>query len=247
MIAYLQKKNGKILFTGTYMEVYIPEKLFKKSLNEFLGDRANIYGIFNFRIGDKNGNITESSTLHTFNLPAMFITRPSSTEIKTMQLKKEFDEEKYVIFKYYTGDELMVSDKTIQDVTNVEKFINLILSAHLPRTIKYEDVLRLFYKCMEINSQDGAVTGIVYSIMIAEMYRSKNDSSLPFRKEIGKNDSKVSQYDYIPIKVRNVAANNSTFGALTFEDINTMVAYSVNRSREHKKQNISPLEKIIHV
>ena len=106
MIAYLQKKNGKILFTGTYMEVYIPEKLFKKSLNEFLGDRANIYGIFNFRIGDKNGNITESSTLHTFNLPAMFITRPSSTEIKTMQLKKEFDEEKYVIFKYYTGDEL---------------------------------------------------------------------------------------------------------------------------------------------
>lgn len=246
-IPFLKIQNNKLIFTAvSYMEIYIPDKLFKKDMNEYAGDVVNIFGIFNLRIGNSKGEIDPSSKLYTFNVPAMFTTKPSSSEIKEMELMKDTGLTKYHVLKYYLGDEVMTSVSIIKDISNVSKFIDLLLAGGLPRTIAYEDILKIFLKNMEINGQTGNVSAVIYSVIISELYRWKQDTSVPFRKIIGagKNDN---QYDYIPSNARNVCANNSTYSALTFEDADTMVVYSVNRKRQNKKQNKSPLEKIIEV
>jgi hypothetical protein len=61
---------------------------------------------------------------------------------------------------------------------------------------------------------------------------------------IGK-DISVSPYDYSMANIRKICQYGSTFTAMTFEDINSMITVSVNRTREKKNEMESPIEKII--
>ena len=60
----------------------------------------------------------------------------------------------------------------------------------------------------------------------------------------GKDDN-VSDYDYKMASIRQICQYSSTFTALTFEDFDSMVTTSLNRTAEHKSEQESPLEKII--
>lgn len=243
-VAYLTIKNEKVIFTGDYLEAYVPDNLFKKDMNEYLGDIVHMMGIFNFRLG-KNREVDSSSKLYTFNFPSMIMSRPSSTEIKELELIPGTGVKKYHILKYNNGDEFLTSTEVVKDISNVEKFVNLLLSGALPPTLKYEDILRMFYKNLEVNGETCNVSGVLLSVVVSELCRYKQDQSIPFRRVIGKD--KAGQLDYKLANARSVCANNSTFSALTFEDIDTMLVYSVNKKRYNKKENESPLESIIQV
>ena len=75
--------------------------------------------------------------------------------------------------------------------------------------------------------------------------RFKNDLSIPFRKMYATN--KAGELDYVAANSRTICANNGTFSALTFEDQDTMLVTSANKKRYNKKENESPLEKIIRI
>lgn len=244
-VTYLAKKDDKIIFTGKYMEAYIPDKLFKKGLNEYMGDEVSIMGIFNFRLGDKDGNIDPKSRLYTFNFPSMMMTKPSSVEKKETEILPGTGVKKYHVLKYYAEDYVMVSRQVIQGIDNVEKFVNLLLEAALPTSFKYEDILRIFLKNLEINKETAGVSATSFSMIVAESSRYKKDLSIPFRKLIGK--GKANQYDYILANARTVCANNSTFSGMTFEDIDSMTVSAVNKKRYNRTENESPVEQIIRV
>lgn len=239
--SFLQIKDETIIFTGKYMEAYIPDKLFKKNLNEVYGDKINMMGIFNFRLSDTT-EIDPKSKLYTFNFPSMITSKPGSIETKQMELTKDSGLQTYYVLKYNTGDPVLTSTNVIMDISNVEKFVNLLMSAALPNTLEYETVLKMFYKNLEINNETCNVSSPALSTVVSELYRYKKDNSIPFRRAKG-----VKGTDYTPANARSVCANTSTFTALTFEDINTMLVYSVNRKRSNKKQTESPLEQIIKV
>lgn len=243
MAGFFIKKDRSLLLNMEYMEVYIPEALFKKGLNEELGDRVSILGIFNFKVG--KGVDKLEPTLHTFKFPSMITSAPSSIETKEMELTKGSGIQKYKILKYYKGNEVLESLFVIADIGNVEKFVNLLVNGGLPNTIKYSSILDLFLQNILVNKQSLGVSAVSLSAVISEIYRYKNDLSVPFRKVIGA--GKAGELEYVSANARTVCANNGTFSALTFEDQDTMLVISANKKRYNKKENESPLEKIIRI
>ena len=51
--------------------------------------------------------------------------------------------------------------------------------------------------------------------------------------------------DYATSNMREICAQNSTFAAITYEDMDSMLITSLNRSKLKKAQVESPLERII--
>ena len=82
-------------------------------------------------------------------------------------------------------------------------------------------------------------------LIIAEQARWAKDPTIPFRKKIGKMDGKVKETDYTLANMRAVASYNSTFAAMTFEDISQMLCSSINMTRQKRPQNKSPIEKVL--
>ena len=240
----LVKKDNKILLNAEYMEAYIPKKMFKKGLNEILGDKLSIMGLFNFRFSNDENTISKQP-MHTFTFPSMMLSKPSSIKEQELELFEGSGVQKYIVAKYYRDEEIMCTTSVVADIDNVEKFINLLIEGNLPNTIPYSKILELFIKNMEINKQNLGVSAVVLSVVISEIYRYKKDQSVPFRKMYGKGN--VGELDYISANSREVCANNSTFSALTFEDIDTMLVTSINKSRYKRKENESPVEQIIRV
>ena len=244
-ISYLEKKDNKLIFTGEYMEAYVLDKLFKKNLNEVVGEDVDLFGLFNYRVSNKKGEIDPKSKLYTFNFPSKIVTKPTSIETAELELLPGCGVQKYRVLKYYNGDAMMECLQVVKSITNVETLVNMFLSASIPNTIPYEKLPEVFMTGLFINGETGNVNASTISVYISELNRYKKDTSIPFRKIAGKGN--CSSYDYVPANVRSVCANNSTFSALTFEDIDTMMVYSINKKRYNKPQNASPIEQIIQV
>ena len=88
------------------------------------------------------------------------------------------------------------------------------------------------------------VPAIIEEMILAVAYRDKSNLSQKFCKVIGQKKN-VSEYDYSMASIRQICQYASTFTALWFEDFDSMVTTSLNRTRENKPETNSPLEKII--
>ena len=73
------------------------------------------------------------------------------------------------------------------------------------------------------------------------MNRNPNDLSQKFSMVA----DKAGEYDYATASIRQTCQYNSTFTALTYEDMDSMITASLNRSRNHTQETISPVEQII--
>jgi hypothetical protein len=82
-------------------------------------------------------------------------------------------------------------------------------------------------------------------MIIAELCRYKSNIEVPFRMMIGKDNAKVTEYDYNNINLKKLPSINSTFNAMTFEDINQSIISSIKKTRNKETENPSPVEKII--
>lgn len=244
-VAYFKEKDDSVIFTGNYMEIYIPNSYFDMGLSEVNGEVIESMGIFNFRVNTSDKQDIESTKVHTFNIPTMISLKPSSVVNREFELLKGSGKQKYRVLKFFNGDTVLVSSSTVALVDNTEAFILKLLSeGKIPNTINYEDVFKLFLKNLEMNNMNLNVSGMLLGLIVSELYRSKGDLAIPFRKVIGKNPN-VSQTDYMAVNTRTLCSYSSTFAASTFEDIDTMILTSVNRKRLNKSQAYTPVEEII--
>ena len=168
-----QKKDGEIIFTGKYMEVYISEYYFDKGASEIIGDHFRTLGILNFRtFADADRN--KPSKLKVFNIPAEIYTFPSGGyEEKNLNLIGK-GEEKYYVLKYYNGD-IFSHEKIVCSVDIFQICFNIILSGKLPPTIPYDNVLELWAGSFDIAKIDFDVPDLVKEMIIAQIYRDPSD------------------------------------------------------------------------
>lgn len=239
---FLKDDGENIIFTGAYMEAYIPEFYFEGKMAEDYGSSIQVMGIFNVRLFDEKGN---PGKLETFNVPSMINITPSETERRrNVQLIPDDDEaEDYIVAKFYKGNILMRSTLQ-QDASNVELFIDILFRGKIPRTIPYSQVRAIWQKNLDLNGVKLGVTSTVLEVIIKEIYRNKKKPEETFASIIGK-DPTVSEYAYRRANIRQICAWNSTFAALTFEDMDAMITSSLNTKRYKKQESVSPIEKII--
>lgn len=244
-VAYLQEKDDAIIFTGNYMEIYIPMYYFEMGLAEVNGDIIDSMGMFNFRVNTSDKQDIETTKVHTISIPTMISLKPTSVVNREFELLKDSGKQKYKVLKFFNGDTVITSSNVVALVDNTEAFILKLLSeGKIPNTIDYEDVFKSFLKNLDLNNMNLNVHAMLIGMVVAELYRSKKDLSIPFRKVIGKGGN-VSQTDYVAVNTRTLCSYSSTFSAVTFEDIDTMILTSVNRKRQNKTQAYTPVEAIV--
>lgn len=237
---FIKDDGENIVFTGNYLEMYIPDSYFEGKLAEEFGNSIRVFGLFNIRVFDEKNNPMK---LETLNVPTMIYIHPSEVEKKELQLIDDGEVEKYRVAKFYKGN-IIMQNSVPQDASNVELFLKILTTGKVPKTIPYSQVLKIWQRNLDLNGVKLGVTSTILEIIIAEIYRNKKKPEERFAKLIGK-DPSVSEYAYRTANIREICARNSTFAALTFEDMDQMIISSLNINKYNKEESESPIEKII--
>lgn len=238
---YFKRDGDAIYLTAPECKFFIPEEYFK-STSGFMEDRGQmVYGIGLFDIGFfSDGKLTEMKFL---SIPTWIEMYVYDSEIKEILLPYSNSPIPCRVLTYYEGSKVM-NATIVEDASNAMAFLDLICSGKLPQTIPYNKVAQLWRKNQSLNGVHLGVPTVIEEMILATAYRDKKNLVQKFCKVIGKNDD-VSEYDYKMASIRQICQYSSTFTALTFEDFDSMVTTSLNRSAEHKSETESPLEKII--
>lgn len=237
------KSDGNNITLNTdYCEFYLPVDYFadnSKFGNDYR-DYINVIGVFNIGIFE-NGKFKE---IKVFNVPTFIDLQVYDYEMRDVDMGiKNGELVSCKVLKYYKGQEICKSS-IIEDSSNVELFLNMIISGALPRTIPYDKVLDVWRKNLSLNHVSFGVPSTVLELVLAVMYRNPEKYEEKFSKYLATHPN-ASMYDYVMVNIRQVSQYNSTFTAVTFEDMDSMITTSLNRSRENKDETISPVEQVI--
>lgn len=222
-----------------YCEFYIPMYYFDTTAGfaEDLNETINVLGLFNVGIFE-NGKLKE---LKTLNLPTMISIHVYDSELREVEMSNHEITQCKVI-KYLKGAKVMQS-VLFEDDTNSKNYLKAITSGKLPSIIPYSKALEIWKKNQIVNGVNFGMSSLYLELILSVMYRNPNDLSQKFSK-IASNPN-IGDYDYSTASIRQICQYNSTFTALTFEDIDSMITTSLNKSREKVKETESPVEQII--
>ena len=242
---FLKQVGSALYFDGVYMEIYIPKDYFDKGISEYHGDKISTLGIFNFMIYSEVKDSKKKGDLHLLKLPMMIEFEFDSFHDITTKLTDELDVEDYRVFELSKGSLFIDSITKEQSADNSKKFISLLHGGKLPKALKYEDIITLYLDSIGLNKVNLNNPSVIFELTIAELCRYKKNMELPFRMAIGKIGNSVSSYDYTNINLKKLPSINSTFNAMTFEDISQAIISSIKKTRNSENENPSPVEKII--
>lgn len=229
-----------IYLDAPYCEFYIPMYFFDASkVNSFAEDNnetIKTLGIFNVGVFDGNGKMT---AMRTMNLPTMITINVYDSEPRDVTLSDGKTQPCKVI-KYLKGAKVM-SSAIFQEEEYAKAYLKYITGGNLPSVIPYSQLLLMWRKNMSLNGVYFGVPSCYLELVLATMNRNPNDLSQKFSMVA----DKAGEYDYATASIRQICQYNSTFTALTYEDMDSMITASLNRSRNHTQETISPVEQII--
>lgn len=224
-----------------YCEFYIPMYYFDSAASsrfaEDFNDKIDVLGIFNVGIFE-NGKFKEMKTM---NLPTMISIFVYDSEIRDVVMTNGVST-KCKVVKYLKNAKIMQS-MIFEDDTYAKKFINYIMSGKLPSILPYSKMLDIWRMNQEVNGVHFGMSSLYLEMILAVAFRNPKNLSQKFAKIAG--EPGVSDYDYSTASIRQICQYNSTFTALTFEDIDSMITSSLNKTRTHAKEADSPVEQVI--
>ena len=233
-----ESKGRDILLKDKYCEFYIPMFYFDSNYRfaENLGDRISTFGIINVGIFN-NGKLNYIDTL---NVPTWIDLYVNESEIRSVNIPGS-GEIPCKVVKFYEGNKLF-NNSIVIDSENSQTYLRFITFGKLPHSIPYSKSPQVWKKNQLLNDVNFGVPSIIQEVILSVAYRSKENTAFKFAKVIGKPNSTVSEYDYIMASIREICQYASTFSAITFEDMDSMITASVNRGREKKEESESPIE-----
>lgn len=236
------KSDGKYIYLDApHAEFYIPKFYFDKSgaFAEDLGITIKVLGVFNIGIFE-NGNRKD---LRVFNVPTWIDLYVSNYEDRNVELPGFNEPVPCKVILYDNGNKI-TDATTIEDSSNVESFLDFILKGKVPAMIPYDKTIQIWRKNKELNSVHLGVPSVIEELILAVAYRYNKDPSRKFGQVAGNNDD-ISMFDYVMNNIRAICQYTSTFTGLTFEDIDSMITTSLNRTKNKGYESSSPLEDLI--
>lgn len=242
---FFKTVDNAVIFDGEYMEIYIPKEYFDKDIAGYHGDRINTLGIFNFMVYTGTKESKTNGEIHLLKLPMEIKFEFDAFHDVTTKLRPDLEEEDYRVYELSKGSVVIDSLTKEQSAENSKKFIYLLHGGKLPRALKYQDIIEMYHESIGLNKVSLNNPSVIFEMIIAELCRYKDNIEFPFRMMIGKDNAKVGDYDYSNINLKKLPSINSTFNAMTFEDINQAIISSIKKTRNNEAENESPIEKII--
>lgn len=228
-----------ILLDIPYCEFYIPMYYFDSSRNfaTDLSEKISLLGIFNVGIFE-NGQLKE---MKVFNVPSFIEIYVYDSELREVVLSNGQPMQCKVV--KYLKDAKVMSAVVFENDEYAKSFLYFITSGALPKIIPYSKSLEVWKKNQSVNGVNFGVSSLYLELVLSTMFRNPNDLSQKFAKIASKEG--VSDYDYAVASIRQICQYNSTFTALTFEDMDSMITTSLNKSRNKVKEVPSPVEQVI--
>lgn len=233
-----EDKDGFLYLKAEYAEFYIPKDYLDNGWAKELAETIETFAVFNVGIFEK-GALKEITLLK---IPCTMQFYMYDKENRVLDFEGSPNTQ-CIVLKYVKGQKVM-EDAIIEDSANVATYLDMILKGKLPSTIPYDKSLELWMSNLELNHVSFGVPSTTLEMILAVCYRYKDDISKKFASIAGKNPD-ISMHDYIMASIRKICQYGSTFTGMTFEDINSMITTSVNRTRDKKEEMESPIEKII--
>ncbi|ALN97880.1 hypothetical protein Bp8pS_201 [Bacillus phage vB_BpuM-BpSp] len=242
--SFLKREENTYFFDGELMEIYLPKDYFKQNIAEYYGDKISTLGVFNFMTFPTSNPDRKSNDLRVMKLPMEIKFEFFNSYEEELVLESGMESKKYIIFQLNKGQMFIDSVLKEQSAENSKKFIYLLHGGNLPKSLKYKDIINLYHESIRLNKVNLNNPSSMFETIIAELCRDSNNIELPFRINAGKKDD-INEYGYNNINLTKLPSINSTFNAMTFEDINQSIISSVKKTRNNEKEGESPVEKII--
>ena len=235
------KSDGKFIYLDyQHAEFYIPKSYFENRFAEDLGNKINAFGIFEIGFF-KDGKLKEMKVL---NIPTWMEFTVIDSEDRNVNLQDGEAQTPCKILKYDKGHKV-TNATVIEDSANAGTFLSFILKGKVPGIVPYGKTLQLWQKNQRLNKVNLGVPSVIEELVLSVTYRYKQDPAKKFCTVIGADPKGVSEYDYTMNNIRQICQNTSTFTAITFEDIDSMISSSLNRNKKKTYEAKSPLEDLI--
>lgn len=231
---FLKRDGDSLLFDQEgELIFYVPEMYFNSKYAIIVGEYVNLLGILDYAIFDEKG---KHSGLKPFRFPTVFLCRPGEMEkVKNVKLTEHIEAQDYRLLKFKKGDQVVVSVKVPEMVSNAEEFYKLFTSGKMPTTIRYDEIHNYFLENIRLNGADYGISIQLFGIIIGEMCRDPKDLSKLFRHTSMKN---ITEYQMLNIK--EVPKYVSPFTSITSENFDeSIVAAILNKNTKY-----SPMEKL---
>lgn len=238
--AFLKVKEESVYYAGeNEFLLFVPEFYFDSNIAVIEGVFVELMGVLNYSVNVKEGS-DPVKNLRTFYYPSRFITKPGRIEkVKGFQITKTYKAD-YRIFHYTNNneDQIIVSIKTPQDITNVDDFFRVFVdNGHIPPTIKYDDLYKYFIDGIEINGASYHLPPSLFGAFVSQICRDPDNLDNPFRLSNAINQDMQS---YKPMSVKDIPKLVSPFTSLTSENFDKAVVGAIMN-----KSNLStPLERV---
>ena len=236
------RSDGKYIYLEAQMcEFYIPKYYFDSTAGfaEDKGDIVKALGVFDVGFFE-NGQLKEMRVLNIPTWVDFFVIDGDDIDVN---LPGEEGMTPCKVLRYQKGHKIMNSG-TLENSSNVESYLNFIMKGKVPSIVPYEKSLQIWRKNQAINSANLGVPSVIEELILSTSYRYKKNPGIKFAHVIGA-DLNISQFDYVMNNIRQICQYTSTFTALTFEDIDSMVTTSLNRTRTNGYEAYSPIEALI--
>jgi len=228
----------QLTFKGNKLEIFLPSYFLDETegIATVIGDKIETIGLFWFKVDNK---------MYELQIPVKIMFGFSERYKTKMKLQSNIQEKEYDVFVLLNGDPFFYDLNYKKNLDDLTFFISKIIEGgKLPDTVSYNEVFTLYLKAMEITDITKlGISAVTLEFMLSEMFRNRKNLSQPFR--LAYNGKNIDEYDYRLLRIVKIPELNSTFTSLLGEDIKQQLISSVLRTREGKKDRISPIEKII--
>lgn len=245
-LLFSETTNGVILFTGEYMEIYIPVSDIERNTT-IEGQNVKTFAIFPIAIWSRPGvdYTTEPPNHFTRYLnPSIIETSPSSISKKRMSIKGE-PEQQYLVLGYQKNAVFIKSTTIVKSGNTVSDFVDMILKGFINTSIiRYDELIQLTLECCRLNGIDFGVNITSLELIFAAQARDASDISTPYRMVLNKKGV-VNPLDMKFIKLTQIPHVASTFTSFSFQDIDYAITTSAKRHRNKEKEKISDIEQIM--
>lgn len=242
-MGHFRSDNKDIYLLSPYAEFYIPLDYFSGNVQSFAEDRGqtmHVFGVFNVAFFDESNKLIE---MRLMNLPTWIDINVNESTTGDVKLLGDTTPTRCKILKYMKGAKIMPST-VIKDSSNAETFLSLVTKGSIPHAVPYNKAKTIWQKNLDLNDAHLGVPSVILELILSASYRYAKNPILKFAYAYGDNPS-LTMYDYVMNSVRQICQNTSTYTAITFEDIDSMMIASVNRTTHKKTELQSPVEELL--
>lgn len=246
---FAETTEGKVLFIGGYMEIYVSIDDIDRKFAEIVGREVYTFGIFEMRIWNEEPADSASAKpdyITRYMFPSQFRTIPSVIVRRSVSVGGQ-PESPHMVFGYKKNDIFIKNLVLAKSSAIVKKFIDTIFGAFLTKIVGYDDLVSMTLDCASLNGVSFDLNATTLEMVFAAQARYAQDLTIPYRVYINrrKSDTPLTGSELAFVKITELPHIESTFTSFSFQNIDYSITSSAKRNRTKQKQSESSIEKII--